>query len=54
LQSKEEQGSMNDLSHDAVHFDTIGQIAITVRDLARSKAFYTDTLGMKFLFGTFA
>ncbi len=41
---------MNDLSHDAVHFDTIGQIAITVRDLARSKAFYTDTLGMKFLF----
>ncbi len=39
-----------DALRDAVHFDTIGQIAITVCDLARSKAFYKDTLGMKFLF----
>ena len=34
----------------AVHFDTIGQIAITVSDLAKSKDFYQGTLGMKFLF----
>jgi methylmalonyl-CoA/ethylmalonyl-CoA epimerase len=34
----------------AVHFDKVGQIAITVRDLERAKAFYRDTLGMKFLF----
>jgi methylmalonyl-CoA/ethylmalonyl-CoA epimerase len=34
----------------AVHFDTIGQIAITVSDLAKSKDFYLNTLGMKFLF----
>lgn len=34
----------------AVHLDTIGQIALTVRDLARSKQFYRDVLGMKFLF----
>ncbi len=34
----------------AVHFDKIGQIAISVRDLARSKDFYQKTLGMKFLF----
>lgn len=33
-----------------VHFDTIGQIAITVGDLAKSKDFYQNTLGMKFLF----
>jgi methylmalonyl-CoA/ethylmalonyl-CoA epimerase len=40
----------------AVHFDTIGQIAITVGDLAKSKDFYRNTLGMKFLFdaGTMA
>jgi len=39
-------------SHTAqtVHLDEIGQIAITVRDLARSTEFYRDTLGMKFLF----
>jgi methylmalonyl-CoA/ethylmalonyl-CoA epimerase len=39
-----------------VHLDTIAQIAITVRDLARSKDFYQNTLGMKFLFdaGTMA
>jgi methylmalonyl-CoA/ethylmalonyl-CoA epimerase len=34
----------------AVHFDKIGQIAISVTDLARSKDFYQNTLGMKFLF----
>ena len=34
----------------AVHFDKIGQIAITVDDVARAKNFYKDTLGMKFLF----
>jgi methylmalonyl-CoA/ethylmalonyl-CoA epimerase len=33
-----------------VHFDTIGQIALTVSDIARSKDFYQNTLGMKFLF----
>jgi len=34
----------------AVHFDKIGQIAISVTDLARSKEFYQNTLGMKLLF----
>jgi methylmalonyl-CoA/ethylmalonyl-CoA epimerase len=34
----------------AVHLDTIGQITITVDDLARAKDFYQNTLGMKFLF----
>ena len=34
----------------ALHIDTIGQIAISVTDLARSKEFYRNTLGMKFLF----
>ncbi len=34
----------------ALHLDHIAQIALTVRDLARSKAFYTDVLGMRFLF----
>ena len=34
----------------AVHLDTIGQIAITVDDLARAKDFYQNILGMKFLF----
>ena len=39
-----------------IHLDTIAQIAITVRDLPRSKDFYQNTLGMKFLFdaGTMA
>jgi methylmalonyl-CoA/ethylmalonyl-CoA epimerase len=40
----------NDTVQSSVHFDKIGQIAITVRELARSKVFYQDTLGMKFLF----
>jgi methylmalonyl-CoA/ethylmalonyl-CoA epimerase len=34
----------------AVHFDKIGQIAITVSEVARSKSFYQDTLGMKHLY----
>jgi len=34
----------------AVHLDTIGQVAITVDDLAAAKDFYQNTLGMKFLF----
>jgi methylmalonyl-CoA/ethylmalonyl-CoA epimerase len=40
----------------AVHLESIGQIALTVRDLAESKRFYQETLGMKFLFdaGTMA
>jgi catechol 2,3-dioxygenase-like lactoylglutathione lyase family enzyme len=29
---------------------TIGQIALSVTDVARSTAFYRDTLGMRFLF----
>lgn len=33
-----------------VHLGKIGQIALTVRDLAASKAFYRDVLGMEFLF----
>ncbi len=34
----------------AVSLDEIGQIAITVDDLARSRNFYQNILGMKFLF----
>jgi methylmalonyl-CoA/ethylmalonyl-CoA epimerase len=39
-----------------VHLDTIGQIALTVSDLAAAKQFYGDVLGMAFLFdaGTMA
>jgi methylmalonyl-CoA/ethylmalonyl-CoA epimerase len=33
-----------------ISLDKIGQIAITVDDLARAKDFYQNTLGMKFLF----
>ncbi len=39
-----------DVSPAIVNFDKIGQIAITVDDLPRARAFYQDTLGMKFLF----
>jgi methylmalonyl-CoA/ethylmalonyl-CoA epimerase len=41
---------------DGVHLNDIGQIALTVRDLARAKDFYQNTLGMQFLFdaGTMA
>jgi methylmalonyl-CoA/ethylmalonyl-CoA epimerase len=34
----------------AIHLDRIGQIAVSVSDLARAKDFYQNTLGMKFLF----
>jgi methylmalonyl-CoA/ethylmalonyl-CoA epimerase len=39
-----------------VHLEEIGQIALTVRNFARAKNFYQNTLGMKFLFdaGTMA
>ena len=30
--------------------DNLGQIALTVRDIQRSVAFYRDTLGLRFLF----
>ena len=33
-----------------VHLDRIGQIAVPVRDIATSVAFYRDVLGMRFLF----
>lgn len=33
-----------------VHLERIAQVALTVTDLARAKAFYGETLGMKFLF----
>jgi methylmalonyl-CoA/ethylmalonyl-CoA epimerase len=34
----------------AVHLDTVGQIAVTVSNLERSRSFYLNVLGMKFLF----
>ena len=34
----------------AVHLDTIGQIALTVRDIAPAIEFYRDKLGIRFLF----
>ena len=34
----------------AVRLDRIGQIAVTVSDLARAKDFYQNTLGMRHLF----
>lgn len=41
-----------DTTQASVHLDQIGQIAITVDDLARAKDFYQNKLGMKFLFDT--
>lgn len=35
---------------ETIHLDTICQIALTVDDLSKAKAFYRDTLGMQFLF----
>jgi methylmalonyl-CoA/ethylmalonyl-CoA epimerase len=37
-------------SENVVHLNDIGQIGLTVLDLARAKNFYQNTLGMKFLF----
>ena len=34
----------------AISLETIGQIALTVDDIARARDFYQNTLGMKFLF----
>jgi methylmalonyl-CoA/ethylmalonyl-CoA epimerase len=40
-----------EVSHPLViQLECIGQIALTVRDLAEAKRFYQETLGMKFLF----
>ena len=39
-----------DVAPSLVNLETIGQIAITVDDLARAKDFYQNILGMKFLF----
>lgn len=33
-----------------VNLEKIGQVAITIDDIARAKDFYENTLGMKFLF----
>ena len=33
-----------------LHLDNIGQVALTVDDIAQAKDFYQNTLGMKFLF----
>jgi methylmalonyl-CoA/ethylmalonyl-CoA epimerase len=42
--------SKPDAASSAVHFDRIGQIALTVLDVARARNFYQNTLGMKLLF----
>jgi methylmalonyl-CoA/ethylmalonyl-CoA epimerase len=39
-----------DVAPATVNLEKIGQIAITVDDIARAKDFYQNTLGMKFLF----
>ena len=46
----------NTLTSSGVHLEEIAQVSLTVSDLARAKAFYGETLGMKFLFdaGTMA
>ena len=42
--------SLPDVASPAVNLEKIGQVAITVDDLARAKDFYQNILGMKFLF----
>ena len=39
-----------DIAPAAVNLEKIGQIAVTVDDLARARDFYENTLGVKFLF----
>ena len=45
-----ESGSHPDVIPAVVSLEKIGQVAITVDDLARAKDFYQNTLGMSFLF----
>jgi methylmalonyl-CoA/ethylmalonyl-CoA epimerase len=40
----------SDVLQPAVHFNEIGQVAITASNLARSRDFYQNVLGMQFLF----
>jgi methylmalonyl-CoA/ethylmalonyl-CoA epimerase len=40
----------SDVLQPAVHFNEIGQVAITASNLARSRDFYQTVLGMHFLF----
>jgi len=42
--------SQPDVVPATANLENIGQIAITVDDIARAKDFYQNTLGMKFLF----
>ena len=42
--------SEQDDKQQPVHLSEIGQIALTVSDLARAKAFYKDILGMSLLY----
>ena len=44
--------SQPDIAPATVTLEKIGQIAVTVDDLARARDFYGHTLGMKFLFET--
>jgi len=38
------------MTQNSIKLNEIGQIAITVRDLAKARAFYQDVLGLTFLF----
>jgi methylmalonyl-CoA/ethylmalonyl-CoA epimerase len=42
--------NVTETTESQVHLDEIGQIAVTVRDLSKSKDFYQETLGIKHLF----
>ena len=44
--------SKSDSAPALVRFDKIGQIALTVLNVARARNFYQNTLGMKLLFDT--
>jgi len=46
----ETQITESHLGKPVVQLAEIGQIALTVRDLPKAKAFYKDTLGLTFLF----